>query len=141
MDLDKEIETYEKIRNDADNHRDFNYYCGVVDILKVLKRDTYSPKDNLSEQMDELSSKVLNKFPNVALTIATEECAELIQAITKLRRGKAANTDNLAEEIADVLIVIHWLKHKYRVTDEQIEKWLDFKIKRCNERLDNGEFR
>lgn len=45
---------------------------------------------------------------DLTLTIASEECAELIQAITKVKRyGFFDNyEDNLHEEVADVLICI-----------------------------------
>ena len=38
-------------------------------------------------------------------TVCMEECAELIQAISKMKRGKD-NRDNLIEEMADVMICI-----------------------------------
>ena len=36
--------------------------------------------------------------------VCMEECAELIQAISKMKRGKD-NRDNLIEEIADVIVI------------------------------------
>ena len=44
--------------------------------------------------------------------VAMEELGELIQAISKRARGKD-NRDNLAEEIADVEIMLEQLKHCY----------------------------
>ena len=38
-------------------------------------------------------------------TVCMEECAELIQAISKMKRGQSRR-DNLLEEMADVLICI-----------------------------------
>lgn len=45
---------------------------------------------------------------DLTLTIASEECAELIQAITKVKRYGLIDKyhDNLQEEVADVLICI-----------------------------------
>lgn len=45
---------------------------------------------------------------DLTLTIASEECAELIQAITKVKRYGFHDEyeDNLHEEVADVLICI-----------------------------------
>lgn len=45
---------------------------------------------------------------DLTLTIASEECAELIQAITKVKRYGFHDKyeDNLHEEVADVLICI-----------------------------------
>ena len=56
-------------------------------------------------------------------TVCMEECAELIQAISKMKRGIDAK-DNLAEEIADVLICIEMLKQLYNVLDLDIESWI-----------------
>ncbi|WP_230311965.1 MazG nucleotide pyrophosphohydrolase domain-containing protein [Turicibacter sanguinis] len=44
--------------------------------------------------------------------VAIEEMGELLQAISKRARGKD-NRDNLAEEIADVEIMLEQLKHCY----------------------------
>lgn len=56
-------------------------------------------------------------------TVCMEKCAELIQAISKVKRGIDAK-DNLAEEIADVLICIEMLKQLYNVLDLDIESWI-----------------
>lgn len=53
-----------------------------------------------------------------------EECAELIQAISKAKRGKI-NRDNMIEEIADVLICIEMLKQMYMISDEKINGWIE----------------
>lgn len=47
--------------------------------------------------------------------MATEECAELIQAINHKHRGRK---DNIAEEIADVEIMLEQLKIINRCEDE-----------------------
>lgn len=73
-------------------------------------------------------------------TIAIEECSELIQAISKAKRGKL-NKDNMAEEIADVLICLDWLQDTYEITDVEIFKWLNIKKERILERLNNGTFK
>ena len=46
-----------------------------------------------------------------------EECAELIQAISKEKRGKI-DRDNMTEEIADVLICIEMLKQMYMISED-----------------------
>lgn len=73
-------------------------------------------------------------------TIAIEECSELIQAISKAKRGKL-NKDNLAEEIADVLICLDWIQDIYEISDIELFKWLTFKKERILKRLNNGTFR
>lgn len=72
-------------------------------------------------------------------TIAMEECAELIQAISKLIRYSADKVmlgDNITEEIADVLICIEQLKLMYKIDDKAIQKWIDYKCQRQVERME-----
>lgn len=70
-------------------------------------------------------------------TIAMEECAELIQAISKYKRGKP-DKDNIAEEIADVLISIENMKYVAGISDKKIQKWIDYKQKRSLKRVENS---
>lgn len=55
--------------------------------------------------------------------VCMEECAELIQAVSKRLRGKPDPDDNLAEEMADVYICLGMLRDMYGVTDERLESW------------------
>lgn len=66
--------------------------------------------------------------------VCMEECAELIQAVSKRLRGKSDPDDNLAEEMADVVIRLHLLQDMYGVTDERLESWIDRKTERQAER-------
>ena len=67
-------------------------------------------------------------------TVCMEECAELIQAISKELRGKSDKI-HLAEEIADVLICIEILKQIYGITDELILDWIKSKQTRMVDRM------
>jgi len=50
----------------------------------------------------------MNKLHDEVLLILQEECAELIQAISKVKRfGLQENKDNLLQEVADVLCMIN----------------------------------
>lgn len=71
-------------------------------------------------------------------TVCMEECAELIQAISKAKRGKI-NRDNMIEEIADVLICIEMLKQMYMISDEKINKWIEKKQAREAERMEKND--
>ena len=71
-------------------------------------------------------------------TVCMEECAELIQAISKAKCGKI-NRDNIIEEIADVLICIEMLKQMYMISDEKINKWIEKKQAREAERMEKNE--
>ena len=56
---------------------------------------------------------------NLQTVVCMEESAELIQAISKMKRGKD-NRDNLIEEMADVMICIEILKQVYGISDNEI---------------------
>lgn len=77
---------------------------------------------------------------DLCTTIAMEECAELIQAISKAKRGKL-DKDNLTEEIADVMICMDWLIDVYEINILDIKEWLDKKRNRIVTRLNTGEFK
>lgn len=87
----------------------------------------------------ELQTEVVNEYgADIQSTICMEECAELIQAISKMKRGKD-NRDNLIEEMADVLIAFTQLRYIYDITDDEIIKWLDAKQYRQRRLLSGGE--
>lgn len=71
-------------------------------------------------------------------TVCMEECAELIQAISKAKRGKP-NKENLKEEIADVLICIEMLKQMYAIPSSDIDRWIGKKQARELERIGKNE--
>ena len=71
-------------------------------------------------------------------TVCMEECAELIQAISKEKRGKH-DYKHLAEEIADVLICISMLQNMYDIDGSDIQLWIDLKQKRIVERMKQDE--
>lgn len=77
---------------------------------------------------------------DLCTTIAMEECSELIQAISKGKRGKLDKA-NLAEEIADVRICMSWLMNIFNIEFEEVNKWIDFKEDRITKRLNKGEFK
>ena len=86
-----------------------------------------------------LQAKVVSKYgKDIQSTICMEECAELIQAISKMKRGKD-NRDNLIEEMADVLIAFSQLRAMYDITDDEIIKWVDAKQNRQRRLLYGGE--
>lgn len=69
-------------------------------------------------------------------TVCMEECAELIQAVSKAKRGKL-DENNMTEEIADILICVEMLKQLYNISDEYISKWISYKQKRVKSGLEN----
>ena len=71
---------------------------------------------------------------DVQSTVCMEECAELIQAISKEKRGKP-DKSNLAEEMADVIICIEMLKQIYNITEDEIYSWVIAKQERTIKRI------
>ena len=89
--------------------------------------------------MIQVSSYVVKKSienygKDVQSTVCMEECAELIQAISKEKRGKS-DKDHLAEEMADVIICIKMLKQIYNITEDEIYSWVINKQERIIERI------
>lgn len=122
---------------------------------KVLERN----EDILAPLVNDLYT---NKTP--CSLIAIEELGELIQAVTKrdrldyklhtvnpddvtkeylegLKAKLEQNKDNMAEEIADVLVVLSWIVRAYAVDYDRVCEWLDFKASRIKRNTDDGEFR
>ena len=72
--------------------------------------------------------------------VAIEEMAELTKELVKFMRGEH-NTDAIAEEIADVEIMIRQMKIIYDIKDEDVEKYRVMKLDRLKNKLegrDNG---
>ena len=79
------------------------------------------------------------------LEIAMEECAELIQAISKMNRTDGNAEEymksklHLEEEIADVIVCIDQLKSIYNISDSRITELANYKINRQRGRMSDGE--
>lgn len=67
--------------------------------------------------------------------IAVEEMSELTKELIKNHRGKP-NEDQIAEEVADVLITLDQVIEGYGIAGD-VERWIDFKINRLEERMNN----
>lgn len=82
---------------------------------------------------------------DLTLTIASEECAELIQSITKVKRYGFHDKyeDNLHEEVADVLICITELVCLGYLDIDKVKDYQKLKINREIERAvqKEGELR
>lgn len=103
------------------------FYAGKYDYIEpvndLVKIDNEIIKDSIVYYGKDAQS-----------TVCMEECAELIQAISKEKRGES-DKDHLVEEMADVLISIELLKEIYEVSNEQINDWIDEKQKRIRLRM------
>jgi NTP pyrophosphatase (non-canonical NTP hydrolase) len=109
-----------KMYEERDTH---NLYTPMTRAAKVIETDL----TDHSEITD------IYQFTS---NIAMEECAELIQAISKIYRDHIENKQdenhklNLAEEMADVLMMIERLRIIYKIDNEIIDRILYVKIRR-----------
>lgn len=112
--------------------------CFVLSIFIEFyagKSDWVEPVNDLIKIDGEIIEKSIVYYGKDAQsTVCMEECAELIQAISKEKRGKS-DKNHLAEEMADVLISISLLREIYDVSIEQINNWIDEKQKRIRSRM------
>lgn len=74
---------------------------------------------------------------DMQLNICIEEMSELIKELCKVKRGKP-NRDNIAEEMADVRIIMEQLSIIFD-NDADVDKWYRFKIFRLYERFERDK--
>ena len=73
-----------------------------------------------------------------------EECAELIQAVSKMRRVRNSGKDdgeaydNMVEEMADVLICLEQLRLMYDIPDHAIQDMIYRKCARQEARINDA---
>lgn len=72
------------------------------------------------------------------LRIAQEECAELIQAISKYLRDPDCSENRLAvlEELADVCICVNYVAMAMKFSPKDVNRAIDIKIERERKRLE-----
>lgn len=85
----------------------------------------------------EILKAALDKWGATQVIVAVEELSELQKELCKYLRGKA-RLSNIAEEMADVEIMLAQLKLKFKNADE-VEMWRKFKIDRLEGRLEDGQ--
>lgn len=86
--------------------------------------------------------KVIDFYgPEKQSLVHMEECAELIQAISKMRRaGDFGKVDseaycNLVEEMADVLVILEQLQEMYGIPNTEIQSMVFKKCRRQEARI------
>lgn len=87
-------------------------------------------------------TKVIARYgADAQAMVHMEEAAELIQAVSKMRRAANAGKDddaaryNLVEEISDVLICMKQMQEIYGISDHDIQIMVDKKCRRQEARL------
>lgn len=97
-----------------------------------------------SEERKEKELKIISHYGVMSqLKYFQSEVFELNEAIIYNRydttedRNSESNIDNIANEIADVMMMIGQFKEYHKISDEQIQKYIDFKIERQLARMEN----
>lgn len=99
----------EKINNALQNERE-----------KYLNYESTHDVHELESLYLRIADEIPEDKDSQPMVIAMEECGELSQAIAKGIRGKA-DVVNLAEEIADVQVIIDYVKIKWNLSDDDIK--------------------
>lgn len=88
-----------------------------------------------------LHSAIIKWGDNAQLEMLQEEATELALACRKwLRKGDIEEYQNLAEEIADVEILIDQISLMYRDIRPLIQKHRDYKMRRLERRVNGDDF-
>lgn len=84
--------------------------------------------------MQEILQRAIDKYgKQMQMVVAMEEMAELTKELSKALRGKP-NTTSIAEEIADVEIMLEQIKIIFDC-EEYVHDMEDYKLKRLSRRL------
>lgn len=113
----------------------------AIEILEMLIGRPHTPKEEITGDRNKLAAMIAEHYgKEPQLGVAQEECAELIQAISKIRRKgetvKALN--NLIEEIADVNIMCTQLEELFGVR-ASVALRMHQKLDRQLERIRKGD--
>ena len=89
----------------------------------------------LNELQKSVIENALDKWGSMSeLVVTIEELSELQKEVTKQIRNEG-KMENLVEEMADVYIVMEYLKLIFAINDEDIKTEIAFKIDRLMSRL------
>lgn len=99
------------------------------------------------EQADAVRMRSIARYgKDTQTTVCMEECAELIQAISKLKRynpedptnkvGRSELIENLYEEMADVQICFDLLVEIYGLKPSDLRRMMDHKVWRIKRKLE-----
>lgn len=105
-------------------------------ISELNKREAFFELDN-QKYSHILAKSFMFDGDKKKLQISQEECAELIQAISKKLRGISKDNTDILEEVADVQICLNMIAAACCFTKCDIERAIDVKIERERKRLNS----
>ena len=92
----------------------------------------------LTPEMTELFKKLHNYYgTDHQCMVACEECGELIQAISKMRRssGSRIAREHLLDETADVYIMLAQIMYLFGISEDELSFYIEAKLNRQKERM------
>lgn len=101
-----------------------------------MYKDLEKIKDMMMYKALEMDAVAHANGEDLTITIASEECTEVIQTLSKIKRYGLDGDykDNLQEEIADILVCISELISLGYIDMDKVEEWHTYKVDREVER-------
>ena len=87
---------------------------------------------------DELYRELLTTRTQSQVIVAIEELSEFAKELCKYLRGKL-DKNNLLEEYVDVYIMMEQMKILFDLQDEDIQRFMEYKLNRLEKRFKNNE--
>ena len=110
------------------------YWLGYLNGVRAEKKATVEMNKINYEDRKTVYQEALNKWGvDIQTMMAVEEMSELTKEICKIKRGKM-DLDALADEIADVTIMLEQLREIYGLNDAVCDH-MDAKILRLQSRV------
>lgn len=114
------------------------YWLGYLNGVRAEKKATVEMNKINYEDRKKVYQAALNKWgADLQTMMAVEEMSELTKEICKIKRGKM-DLDALADEIADVTIMLEQLREIYGLNDAVCDH-MDAKILRLQSRVGGAE--
>ena len=114
------------------------YWLGYLNGVRAEKKATVEMNKINYEDRKKIYHAALNKWGvDLQTMMAVEEMSELTKEICKIKRGKM-DLDALADEIADVTIMLEQLREIYGLNDAVCDH-MDAKILRLQSRVGGAE--
>ena len=114
------------------------YWLGYLNGVRAEKKATVEMNKINYEDRKKVYQAALNKWGvDLQTMMAVEEMSELTKEICKIKRGKM-DMDALADEIADVTIMLEQLREIYGLNDAVFDH-MDAKILRLQSRVGGAE--
>lgn len=114
-----------------------------LEALKRFKKEVLGEEKTNKVKQKDILEKAIEKYGELQLVKASEECCELAQALNKYYCMKQADIvcdfnglkTNIIEEIADVEIMIEQVKRLLSINNRDVELFKEDKIERLGEKL------